>query len=218
LGDTGGVKRYSMLTSRFFTTNDEKVDTFVYPIPVEWWSRGYEYPWAGRLAESDHVVLDAGCGIGHHFKFALAGVCKQVHACDVDQNIINEPFIIKTIKNGFNFDVTELCGNIYYKICDIGNLDYPNHSFDRVFCISVLEHCSASKYLSILKEFKRILKEDGLIVLTFDFPTHNLLGLLPQLIKETGLTFAGKFNNQKPENAIYSQGLNVFRAVLKYEL
>ena len=207
-----------MLTSRFFTTNDEKVDTFVYPIPVEWWSRGYEYPWAGRFAESGQVVLDAGCGIGHHFKFALAGVCKQVHACDVDPNIINEPLIIETIKKVFNFDVTELCGNIYYKICDLGNLDYPNHSFDRVFCISVLEHCSDSQYLPILKEFKRVLKEDGLIVLTFDFPTHNLLGLLPQLMKETGLTFAGKFNNQKPENAIYSQGLNVFRAVLKYEL
>lgn len=207
-----------MLTSRFFTTNDEKVDTFVYPIPVEWWSRGYEYPWAGRFAESGHVVLDAGCGIGHHFKFALAGVCKQVHACDVDQNIINEPFIIKTIKNGFNFDVTELCGNIYYKICDLGNLDYPNHSFDRVFCISVLEHCSDSQYLLILKEFKRVLKEDGLIVLTFDVPTHNLLGLLPQLLKDSRLTFAGEFNNQKPENAICGQGLNVFRAVLKYEL
>lgn len=207
-----------MLTSRFFTTNDEKVDTFVYPIPVEWWSRGYEYPWAGRFAESGHVVLDAGCGIGHHFKFALAGVCKQVHACDVDQNIINEPFIIKTIKNGFNFDVTELCGNIYYKICDIGNLNYPDHSFGRVFCISVLEHCSDSQYLPILKEFKRVLKEDGLIVLTFDVPTHNLLGLLPQLLKDSRLTFAGEFNNQKPENAICGQGLNVFRAVLKHEL
>ena len=205
-----------MLTSRFFTTDDEKVDTIVYPIPQVWWSRIYEYPWAGRFAESGHIVLDAGCGIGHHFKFALAGVCKQVHACDIDPNIINEPFIIETVKNGFHYDVTELCGNIYYKICDLGNLDYPEKSFDRVFCISVLEHCHASRYLSILNEFKRVLKEDGLIVLTFDVPTHNLLGLLPQLLKDSGLTFAGSFDNQKPTNAIYGERLNVFRAVLKH--
>jgi len=207
-----------MLTSRFFTTDDEKVDTIVYSLPVEWWSRGYEYSWAGQFAENHHVVLDAGCGIDHPFKFILAKTCKTVHACDIDPNIINEPFIIETIKKKFDYDVTELCGNIYYKICDLGNLDYPDHSFDRVFCISVLEHCHTSKYLSILKEFKRVLKEDGLIILTFDVPTHNLLGLLPQLMGETGLTFAGGFNNQKPENAIYGVGLNVFRAVLKYEL
>jgi len=207
-----------MLTSRFFTTDDEKVDTFVYLIPVEWWSRIYEYPWAGRFAEPDHVVLDAGCGIEHPFKIALAGVCKQVHACDIDQKIINEPFIIETIKKRFCFDVTELNGNIYYKICDLGKLDYPDHSFDRVFCISVLEHCSTSRYLPILKEFKRVLKDDGLIVLTFDVPTHNLLGRLPQLIKETGLTFAGDFNNEEPDNAVEGLGLTVFKAVLKHDL
>ena len=102
------------------------------------------------------MVLDAGCGIGHHFKFALAGVCKQVHACDIDK-YVNEKFIIETVKNGFN-DVTELNGNIYYKICDLGNLDYPDHSFDRVFCISVLEHCHTSKYLSILKGVQASIK------------------------------------------------------------
>jgi len=36
--------------------------------------------------------------------------------------------------------------------------------------------------------------------------------------KEVDLTFTGKFNNQKPENAIHGEGLNVFRAVLKHEL
>ena len=45
-------------------------------------------------------------------------------------------------------------------------LDMPNESLDVICCISVLEH--TDNYGEIVREFARVLKRGGLLVLTFD--------------------------------------------------
>jgi hypothetical protein len=75
--------------------------------------------------------------------------------------------------------------------------------FDIVYCISVLEHVSPAVQISALGEFARVMKDDGLIVMTVDYPTVNI-DQLSTGIAETGLRFAGKTDFTAPTNAISS--------------
>jgi ubiquinone/menaquinone biosynthesis C-methylase UbiE len=52
-------------------------------------------------------------------------------------------------------------------ICDITNIPEPNESFDTVLCTEVFEHLPNP--LAALKEFYRLLKPDGYLVLTAPF-------------------------------------------------
>ena len=207
------------LTSRYFTTDDLRWEQCIYHISLDWWSRLYEYPWSASFCNSDLTVLDAGCGVGHHFKFYLAQTCKEVHACDLDSCILNEKLIIDGIKESFNYDVTSLNQKINYQCCDLNQMKYPDNYFDRIFCISVLEHCEPGEVVNILTGFKRLLKTDGLIVLTFDVPTNNLLDVITQNLETLNLTLAGDLLLERPENAIYNKTweLYCFRMVLKID-
>ena len=73
-----GIMNKDLLTTRFFNTNDKRMDTVVFPLPSHWWSRFYEYAWAAEFCSENDVVLDAACGIPHPFKFYLAGKCKHM--------------------------------------------------------------------------------------------------------------------------------------------
>jgi len=49
---------------------------------------------------------------------------------------------------------------------DALNLDYPDQYFDRVFSISVIEHISYDGDSEVMKEIWRVLKPEGIFVLT----------------------------------------------------
>ena len=55
---------------------------------------------------------------------------------------------------------------VAFKAANMSNLDYESNSFDLIYSVSVLEH--AGDYKPILKDFHRLLKVDGILVLTFD--------------------------------------------------
>lgn len=139
----------------FFKTHDFKdVQVGGYPIPPEWWSRVYEYPWAIRHAGVSMVVADMGCGYEQRpFKDALASICKKVYA--VDQH----------------WEVQRLAphGNMEFVVADFTRPieAIPAGSLDRVFCLSVLEELG-ERIPQALAEFHRCLKPGGLCVLTCD--------------------------------------------------
>jgi len=58
--------------------------------------------------------------------------------------------------------------NAHYKAqpMDALNLDYPDQYFDRVFSISVIEHISYDGDSEVMKEIWRVLKPEGIFVLT----------------------------------------------------
>ena len=67
-------------------------------------------------------------------------------------------------------------------ISDIANIPVDNDSFDAIMCIEVFEHLTDP--LDALKEFKRILKSGGMLILTAPFnslthyaPYHFSTGL-----------------------------------------
>jgi hypothetical protein len=235
--------RMGDLESRFVTTDDEVVNELVYPLPTVWWSRGYEYSWARQFADPRATVLDAACGLEHPLKFYLADTCRECHACDRDPRLLSREQISNHIglafgepaKNKFRHrDPKE----IHYSVNSLSRLPYTDQVFDRIFCVSVLEHLRdrfnkwpvlrlARKLLRFLPEqifdslceFRRTLAADGLIILTFDFPRIRL-EYLKDAINRAGLRFAADVNFSAPTNAIVSPDhvsktqLSCFRAVL----
>ncbi|GAW31225.1 class I SAM-dependent methyltransferase [Carboxydocella sp. JDF658] len=208
--------------SRFFRQSDPKRKEFIFTLPPAWWSRCYEYPWASMFAEPGDTVLDAGCGISHPFKFFLSDTCREVHACDIDERILSSTAILQEIEADFGQEeVTKFplryFDNIHFAKADLAKLPYEKGKFDKIFCISVLEHLNMKVMLSILKEFKRTLKDTGLIILTFDYPTINLDTFI-NIITEVGLKFNGPVSLTLPEDAVFSDlygRLYCYRAVLR---
>ncbi len=235
------VTNESAIISRFFTKEDLKSDKFVFNLPSSWWSRPYEYIWAANFVKKEDVVLDAASGICHPFKFYLARICDRVYACDTDERINSPSEILKDVVDVFGETAARdlpkgLMDRILYCRASITSLPYEDKKFDEVYCISVIEHLddffnkhssicalrgilstwlSHNIYLS-LSEFRRVLKDDGLIVLTFDYPRINM-GYFRRIVSTLGLTFAGDAFFKIPQAALYSEEHNLycFRAVLK---
>ncbi|SHE28619.1 class I SAM-dependent methyltransferase [Desulforamulus putei] len=211
--------------SRFFVYSDPKVDFMIYELPPTWWSRYYEYAWASKFTGAGDVVLDAGCGICHPFKFYLSDVCKEVHACDLDKRILSTEEIVNDILNDCGNKVSipallEYCQKIHFKQCNLTSLPYDDKKFDKIFCISVLEHMNLQDIKMSLQEFKRTLKENGFIVLTFDYPNISLEQFM-DTVNEIGLNFAGRVSFNIPKAAVTSNlwgKLYCYRTVLKKRL
>lgn len=126
------------------------------------WSRIYEYPYCFEILKENisdgGQVLDAGSGVTF-FPFFLSSKYK-ITCIDQDdyEHIYNE--INKKQKTTVNFMKTNL-----------QNIPYPDDSFDAIYSISVLEH--TENYDAILKEFYRLLKPNGLLIITFDISLDN---------------------------------------------
>ncbi|MBU0661764.1 class I SAM-dependent methyltransferase [Patescibacteria group bacterium] len=228
------------MNSRFFTTKDARSDNLLLPLHPAWWSRSYEYAWAGAFAEAEDTVLDAACGIEHPFKFYLLDRTREVHACDTEEGILVPDIMRKGIRNTYGEAAAarlpeRYLRDIHFRQASITDLPYADGTFDKIFCISVLEHLKdhfnryswlprAALLQSLLKreiflalgEFRRTLKDDGLIVLTFDYPNINL-DYLTSVVKSIGLSFTGDVDFMRPDDALYSESLKLYclRVVLK---
>lgn len=212
-------------TSRFITFDDPQLNKVIVTIPKVWWSRPYEYAWASSFIEKDHVILDAACGISHPFKYYICDLCDDVYACDLDELILSQEEIGKHLALTFGQKgletLREYLDKPHLSMQDISKTSYDTNMFDRIICISVLEHLSKKQLLATLLEFKRLLKEDGLIAITLDYP-HLKLDIFNQMLEESGLVYADKANFELPDNAVTTNmysgfvgGLFSFRALLK---
>jgi len=197
-----------LLASRFITQGDPHEDEVVYPLPAPWWSRPYEYAWAARLVRPTDVVLDVACGVCHPFKFRLAELAAETHACDADPRVTSPEAILADIAESAGapaaagFDRARLA-QVRLQACDMTRMPYADGSFDRVFCISVFEHLAPLDQLRALLELTRVLADDGLIALTLDHPTVDLERLRRHL-EVVGLRFAGDVDLTIPPDAIAS--------------
>lgn len=135
------------------------------------WSRRFEYPWAflnAKLPINSKVpfkILDCGAGL-NPLQFYLAQKGYSVYSMDID---IISLLKVDKFKNRMNLSTLHPC---YGNILDI---PFPDGSFDRVLCISVLEHVveqMSSNTDIILRgcinNLLRVLKPGGLLLLTFD--------------------------------------------------
>ncbi|MGE6577807.1 class I SAM-dependent methyltransferase [Paenibacillus xylanexedens] len=215
-------KATEFMESRYIRQSDPKTDTLVFPLHPAWWSRPYEYEWARRFARPDDVVLDAACGISHPFKFWLAEHCREVHACDWDERILSEEAIRLDIVSDFGEQAAQdlpesTLVRLHRAKANLAQLPYESGKFDRVFCISVLEHLDTGTMLRAFREFARVLKPKGQLIATFDVPEMRP-DLLETIMAVTGLTIEDKLNLNEPDDAIWSDmygtPIRCFRAVI----
>jgi ubiquinone/menaquinone biosynthesis C-methylase UbiE len=194
--------------SRFIRTTDEKESFFIYELPEAWWSRHYEYFWASQFVTDTDVVLDAASGICHPFKFYLGIMAQKAYACDADYRIISRTEILADIKTSVGEKAHDefnhsLFNRVTLRHCDLKDMPFNDNMFNKVFCISVLEHLDEQTQLRTLLEFSRVLKKDGLLVMTVDYPAVNMEQLM-KLMDQIGFTFYGDCDFKVPEDALSS--------------
>lgn len=192
--------------NRFITTNDERLEYLdEHKIDSSWWSRFYEYAFITNQINKNDYVLDAGAGVGYFFKTYLSRRCKQLDAIDVDLNILEEENTDNLTH--YSFALENLDAFMY-------TYDTKNY-YDKIICCSVLEHIDSSLHLKILDNFKNLLRDNGEIIITLDYPTVDLMQFESN-IQQVGLKFENDYDSTIPENAIYHEAwkLRVFRMIL----
>jgi hypothetical protein len=153
-----------------------------------------------------------GCGWMYRpFKDALAKMCKFVYAVDADERLHEQ----------------KMADNMAFVIADISKKIsvIPDRLLDRVFCISVLEDLKR-KVRPTLREFARVIKPDGLIVLTFDvqfdqrrplgpYPGMNLEGFM-RAVEDAGLRPSGAMSLNTNDAVVHEDwNLCCYRCVLE---
>ncbi|NOV00579.1 class I SAM-dependent methyltransferase [Paenibacillus planticolens] len=212
----------SLLQSRFFKQSDPMEQDFVYRLPETWWSRPYEYAWCASFIESSDTALDAACGIPHPFKFVLGRRCMHAYACDWDSRIVSSNIILDAVRMEINEEAAEIVQKgafteTHLSQAGLTQLPYANCFFDKIFCISVFEHLNLADMQLVLEEFKRTLKDYGIILLTLDYPTIDL-SKFQSFVQNAGLEFCHEADFTLPPDALKTDlwgGLYCFRAALK---
>lgn len=139
--------------------------------PLHQWSRQWEYPFTysyirhfissnnkSMYSNEKFNILDAGSGctfFPYYISYKHSN-CK-IYCCDNDYSLVP---LFAGINN--NMENTEIEFNNY----DLVNPCYKDDFFDIIYCISVLEHIP--NYEEVIKQFKRIIKPNGIIIITFD--------------------------------------------------
>jgi SAM-dependent methyltransferase len=133
--------------------------------PLRLWSRRWEYPFAGqRLSEFARAqqqpvrILDAGSGVTY-FDYMLCESLPGTSIICADSDCSYDRMF-----TAINRQVPG--SRVSFVQAMLQSLPMESHSVDAICCISVLEH--TDRYEEILDEFSRVLRPDGLFVLTFD--------------------------------------------------
>lgn len=187
------------MNNKFLTIDDKKIIDD--KIPRSWWSRPHEYAFALDQLNKSDIIIDAGCGIEHPFKYLATKQCKYVYAIDKDINITY-------------LDVPMNARFIHSDMLDLDKLDIEK--VDKIFCISVLEHLPTEHISKCMDLFRDKIKDNGKIILTVDYPTLSP-DYIANIAKEKKLKLDGKSDYKLNEKAITSDSLNVFTAILTKE-
>lgn len=125
-----------------------------------------------RLVEytkEEEKVLDFGCGNGRLFELFKE---KSIEYFGID---VAEKLIEIAKRNYFyfsnNLEKEKLKAKAEFRVVNGLNLPFPSNFFDKVYCLSVLHHIPSKEFrFQTLKEIKRILKPNGVLILrVWDF-------------------------------------------------
>lgn len=187
-------------------------------IPALYASRMWEYPFAILAAELKNgmTCADIGCGTSPFTAFLSQMVGSQ-NVVGFDPDYLKDDEADTHSMFGMRQSFIDNVG-FKYKENDMCNLDCSDESFDRVFCISVIEHIhDETVWHKGLREMVRILKPGGRLILTVDLGVGLPLTNPLELIKVSGLAAAGYIDINWPEERFINlngQGMDVFGLVL----
>ena len=178
-----------------------------FQIPQDWWSRPYEYAFALQFVDSKDVVADMGCGwMGRPITAELARLSKEVYGIDVDQRV-------------HSLDKHK---DLYYLSMDFATSEmnyFKPETFNKIYCISVIEDLSPLDRLAALKNFARLVTKEGKIIITMDCvweayriadPYHTVkVRHFIKDVSQAGLRFVGEISTDIPQNAVHQPVWNL---------
>jgi ubiquinone/menaquinone biosynthesis C-methylase UbiE len=139
------------------------------------------------------VILDLGCGPGR-YTAKLAGLAHKIVGVDLSVEAIRLAKQICILEG-----VSDRCD---FVVCDATKLPFRNASFDKIFCIDVLEHILDDK--AALSEMNRALKSAGKLFLyvpcrnafSFEWFLSKIYGIYPKYLgdEESGHVHRYKTN------------------------
>ena len=123
-----------------------------------WGSRPYEYRWASTIVDVRGLdVLDLGVGLPSQYgwyRYALEHlVPRRYCGIDFDDRIREE-------------ELRE--SGLTIQWMDMTALDFPDASFDVIYCLSVFEHLPADSLERACAEAYRVMRPGGRLVVTLD--------------------------------------------------
>jgi 2-polyprenyl-3-methyl-5-hydroxy-6-metoxy-1,4-benzoquinol methylase len=118
------------------------------------------------LSELSHItsgwVLDVGCGDGRiSLEKALDGC--EVVGIDSSAEMIEAASLYR---ENFEFE-----HHPEFEVMNGKNIEYSDDTFDLVVCTETLEHMTEDDMVIVISEIKRVLKPDGIILVTV--PNQN---------------------------------------------
>jgi len=97
-------------------------------------------------------ILDLACGVGYGSKILSDSNASKIYGCDISSESIK--YANKNYANN----------NIKFETMDATNLKFPDSFFDCIVSFETIEH--VPKYKQVLDEFHRVLKNDGLLIIS----------------------------------------------------
>lgn len=157
------------------------------------WSRIWEYPFVyfqiekylqeNKAELSQIKIADVGSGVTF-FPFAIAELGTNVVCFDPDPVVSNDiPKAAKALgytKNEVTVGKT-----------DGHSLDAEDNSLDCIACVSVLEH--VKNWNLLIEEFRRVLKVNGMLILTIDLGLNQFAEIQPDRHKQLITDLMEKF-------------------------
>lgn len=206
------------------------------------WSRAWEYPWAiiNSEVKVGERVLDCGCAGSPLLPFLAQFGCE---AYGIDPNILEfENSLLKyywklikqglkeiknlsfrktfmilrqpTVSGRYYKNPNELMNlNINFYAESLDKMHFEDNFFDKIFCISVIEHLDKDVVYQGMKEMLRVLKKNGLLVITMDI-NEKTRAFYKNLIKNFNLYGKSDFRESTPFGPVNVIGL-IFKKVIK---
>lgn len=140
--------------------------------PLHTWSRIWEYPyvyyhlkkWREQYKGNElPIVVDFGSGVTF-FPFAVARLGYHVICVD------NDPICEKDMQKAISV-VPHSLGKVEFCLNKGQDIPLPNKYADIIYSISVLEHIP--DFTDIISEMARVLKNNGLLILTVDLGLNS---------------------------------------------
>lgn len=142
-------------------------------------------------------VLEVGVGTGRNISYYPREVA--VIAMDISKNMLSKA----------KDRAKKLSRDVSFEVSDVEDLSYEDGSFDAVVATGVF--CCVPDQVRGFKEIKRVLKEDGKIVLLEHIRPGGLLGWLFDFLDPLVHRLMGLHINRRTLDSIKKAGLTIIR-------